>query len=158
MALHLKQKTNVVERHFSRRFQVALIGEGLLVGLLGGGVVTLYRLCLSFAEEQMRSITEAIAGNWPYMALWFGILLILMVVVCLLMKFEPYTAGSGIPQTNAEVMGSADMPWYRVLPVKFIQGVLVAFGGLSMGREGPAVQLGAVSGKAVSKFLKRKTG
>ncbi len=69
------------------------------------------------------------------------------------MKFEPYTAGSGIPQTNAEVMGSADMPWYRVLPVKFIQGVLVAFGGLSMGREGPSVQLGAVSGKAVSKFL-----
>ncbi len=158
MAFHLKHKTNIIERHFSRRFQVALIGEGLLVGLLGGGVVTLYRLCLSFAEAQMRSITESIAGNWPYMALWFGILLILMAAVCLLMKFEPYTAGSGIPQTNAEVMGSADMPWYRVLPVKFIQGVLVAFGGLSMGREGPAVQLGAVSGKAVSKFLKRKRG
>lgn len=158
MAFHLKKKTNVVERHFSRRFQVALIGEGLLVGLLGGGVVTLYRLCLSFAEEQMRSITESIAGNWPYMALWFSVLLILMVAVSLLMKFEPYTAGSGIPQTNAEVMGSADMPWYRVLPIKFIQGVLVAFGGLSMGREGPSVQLGAVSGKAVSKILKRKRG
>ncbi len=101
MAFHLKHKTNIIERHFSRRFQVALIGEGLLVGLLGGGVVTLYRLCLSFAEAQMRSITQSIAGNWPYMALWFGVLLILMVAVCLLMKFEPYTAGSGIPQTKA---------------------------------------------------------
>ena len=63
MAFHLKHKTNVIERHFSRRFQVALIGEGLLVGLMGGGVVTLYRLCLSFAEAQMRSITQSIAGN-----------------------------------------------------------------------------------------------
>ncbi len=29
-------------------------------------------------------------------------------------------------------------------PVKFIQGVLVGLGGLSMGREGPAVQLGVL--------------
>lgn len=158
VAFHIKQKSNVVERHFSRRFQVALIGEGLLVGLIGGGVVTLYRLCLSFAEAQMRSITEIIKGNWPFMLLWFVLLIILMIAVCLLMKFEPYTSGSGIPQTNAEVMGCADMPWYRVLPTKFIQGVLVAFAGLSMGREGPSVQLGAVSGKVVSKFLKRKRG
>ncbi len=49
----------------------------------------------------MRSITQSIAGNWPYMALWFGVLIILMAAVCLLMKFEPYTAGSGIPQTKA---------------------------------------------------------
>ena len=51
MAFHLKHKTNVIERHFSRRFQVALIGEGLLVGLMGGGVVTLYRLLSFFCRS-----------------------------------------------------------------------------------------------------------
>ena len=49
MTSDTRQDTSTVERHFSRRFQVALVGEGALVGLLGGGVVTLYRLSLSYA-------------------------------------------------------------------------------------------------------------
>ena len=58
MTSDTRQDTSAVERHFSRRFQVALVGEGALVGLLGGGVVTLYRLSLSYAEKEMRDITR----------------------------------------------------------------------------------------------------
>ena len=63
MTSDTRQDTSAVERHFSRRFQVALVGEGALVGLLGGGVVTLYRLSLSYAEKEMRGITGLISGN-----------------------------------------------------------------------------------------------
>ena len=50
------------------------------------------------------------------------------------------------------------MPWHRVIAAKFAEGALCAFGGLSLGREGPAVQLGGMSGKAVSKMLRNGRG
>ena len=147
-----------VGRHLSRRFQVNLVGEGALAGLLGGGVVTLYRLALSLAEKGLRSITGEFAGHAILMAAGFAILAVILVVVSKLLLWEPYTQGSGIPQTDAEVIGRIDMPWHRVIVAKFAEGTLCAFAGLSLGREGPSVQLGGMSGKAVARMLKRSRG
>ncbi|WP_321970591.1 ClC family H(+)/Cl(-) exchange transporter [Paratractidigestivibacter sp.] len=147
-----------VSRSFSRRFQIDLVIEGALVGLFGGGVVTLYRLSLSGAEELLRQVTGSIAGNLLYMALWFLFLAVLLLLVGKLMTWEPATAGSGIPQVDAEVIGHMDAPWHRVILAKFIEGSAVALAGLSMGREGPSVQLGGMSGKAVSRLFGRKRG
>lgn len=147
-----------VGRRLSRRFQVNLVGEGALVGLIGGGVVTLYRLSLSAAERLLRQVTGAAAGNAPLMAAWAVALLGILLVVRALMRWEPVTSGSGIPQVDAEVMGRMDMPWHRVVLAKFCEGTLLTFAGLSMGREGPSVQLGGMSGKAVSRILHRKRG
>lgn len=147
-----------VSRRFSRRFQVDLVVEGALVGLLGGGVVTLYRLSLSNAEKLLRGLTGQIAGNPVMMAAWALAVLALMIIVGSLICWEPDTAGSGIPQVDAEVVGRKDMAWHRVILAKFIEGSAVALAGLSMGREGPSAQLGGMSGKAVSRLLKRKRG
>lgn len=153
-----KHHDNIVSRHLSRRFQVNLVGEGALVGLAAGTVITLYRLSLSGAEKTLRWATTSIAGKPALMLAWFAFLFALLVVVCKLMLWEPSTSGSGIPQVDAEVAGKMDMPWHRVMFAKFIEGTLCALGGLSLGREGPSVQLGGMSGKAVSKALGRKRG
>lgn len=150
--------STTIGNRLSPTFQLKLVGEGLLVGILGGGVVTLYRWSLTMAEAALRTITGAAAGHAVLIAGWFALLALICIVVCKLMLWEPYTQGSGIPQTDAEVMGQIDMPWYRVLPVKFAEGTLCAFAGLSLGREGPSVQLGAVSGKAVARGLRRGRG
>ena len=147
-----------MSRRFSRRFQIDLVIEGALVGIFGGGVVTLYRLSLSGAEKLLRQVTGSIAGNVPFMCLWFLFLAALLFLVGSLMKWEPTTTGSGIPQVDAEVIGHMDAPWHRVLVAKFIEGSAVALAGLSMGREGPSVQLGGMSGKAVSRLIGRKRG
>lgn len=147
-----------IQRRFSRRLQVDMVGEGLLVGLAGGGVVTLYRLSLGKAEEALSIIATAISGSPLLIASWFIALAALGAIVCRLMVWEPYTQGSGIPQIDAEVMGRIDMPWWRVLLAKFVEGTLCALGGLSLGREGPSVQLGGVAGKAVSRLLRRDRG
>lgn len=147
-----------LKKRFSSRYQLVLVGEGLLVGIFGGAAVTLYRMSLSAAERFLRFIT-GLAGGHPLAVVgWFAVLAVLCFIVCRLMLWEPYTQGSGIPQTDAEVMGRISMPWHRVMAAKFIEGTLCAFGGLSLGREGPAVQLGAVSGKAVSRGFKRGRG
>ena len=147
-----------VKRRLSRRFQVDLVGEGALVGLVGGGVVTLYRVALSCAEKSLRAITGAAMGNAVLMLGWFALVAAICFVVCKLIIWEPATSGSGIPQVDAEVIGRYDMPWHRVMVAKFLEGTLCTFAGLSMGREGPSVQLGGVSGKAVSRLLGRKRG
>ncbi len=147
-----------VAHRLHRGFQLDLVVEGALVGLMGGGVVTLYRMALSAAERTLRSLTGMAMGQPLLMALWFAFLGLLVLVVGRLMLWEPYTQGSGIPQVDAEVMGRIDMPWYRVLGAKFVEGTLCALGGLSLGREGPSVQLGGMSGKAVSRLLHRNRG
>lgn len=147
-----------LKRRFSRRYQIDLVLEGCLVGLMGGGVVTLYRLSLSYAEKALRYFTGAALGKPVLMLLWFVFLAFLVVIVGKLVTWEPATSGSGIPQVDAEVIGHMDMPWHRVLAAKFIEGTACALGGLSLGREGPSVQLGGMAGKAVSKLLKRRRG
>lgn len=139
----------------SSEHQLTLVGEGLLVGAFGGIIVTLYRLSLSFAEKMLRAYITAMTGNFVGIVGWFFILILICFAVCRLMLWEPYTQGSGIPQTDAEVMGRINMPWHRVLGTKFIEGTLCALAGLSLGREGPSVQLGSMTGKAVSRGLHR---
>lgn len=145
-------------RRLSRRLQVTLVWEGALVGVAGGGVVTLYRLALSGAERVLRGVTGAAAGNPLLMAGWFAALAGLLLAVSALVRWEPSTSGSGIPQIDAEVEGRLDAPWARVIPAKFAEGSLLALAGLSLGREGPSVQLGGMAGKAVSRGLGRRRG
>lgn len=143
------------ELRMGRRRRLALVGEGALVGIAGGAVVAAYRWSLANAERLLRLITGWLADRPPLQVAWFAVLAVLLLVVGRLMLWEPFTQGSGIPQVDAEVAGRIDMPWRRVLPVKFAEGVLCALAGLSLGREGPSVQLGGMAGKGVSRLLRR---
>lgn len=145
-----------VEMHLSRRHRIRLVVEGALVGIVVGIVITAYRFMLSHAEELMRAITTWLRGGGVLFLLWFVVLLALCFIVSLLMLREPYTQGSGIPQIDSEVEGRIDMPWWRVIPIKFAEGVLCAFAGLSLGREGPSVQLGGMAAKGVSHALENE--
>lgn len=54
-----------------------------------------------------------------------------------------------------EVSGRLSQNWKRVLPAKFAGGFLCMLGGLSLGREGPSIQLGAMAGQGISRALGR---
>lgn len=154
----VQQRNNPIRRRLSRRFQVSLVWEGALVGLFAGALVTLYRLALTWGEKTLRSVIASFGSNPLNAALWFLALVVMAVVVAALVRWEPATSGSGIPQVDAEVMGAMEAPWHRVIGAKFIEGTLGAIGGLSLGREGPSVQLGGMAGKGVSRILKRGRG
>ena len=72
-----------------------------------------------------------------------------------LVKWEPMISGSGIPQVEGEIAGRLSQNWKRVLPAKFAGGFLCMLGGLSLGREGPSIQLGAMAGQGISRALGR---
>ena len=147
-------KTNDMWKR-ARRIPVMLITEGLCVGLIGGFIVLLYRVALTFAGNWLIKILSYIKGNPFRCAVWFLILMALAWIVGRLVKWEPMISGSGIPQVEGEVSGRLSQNWKRVLPAKFAGGFLCMLGGLSLGREGPSIQLGAMAGQGISRALGR---
>ena len=139
----------------AQRIPVMLITEGLCVGLIGGFIVLLYRVALTFAGNWLIKILSYIKGNPFRCAVWFLILMALAWIVGRLVKWEPMISGSGIPQVEGEVSGRLSQNWKRVLPAKFAGGFLCMLGGLSLGREGPSIQLGAMAGQGISRALGR---
>lgn len=139
----------------AEKLQIILIGEGILVGTAGGLVVLLYRILLEYAGIWLHAALEFAKESPLRIAGWFVILMLLAVIVGKLVTFEPLISGSGIPQLEGEMTGQLDQVWQKVLPAKFIGGFLCLLGGMSLGREGPSIQLGAMAGKGISSLLNR---
>ena len=144
-----KDTSSTIRR--AERFQMILIGEGLVVGGIAGLVIVLYRMFLEYAGKWLNMILEFCKGNPIRIAGWFLVLFVLAWLVGKLLKYEPMISGSGIPQLEGEMTGKLDQRWWRVLPAKFLGGFLCLLGGLALGREGPSIQLGAMVGKAFPK-------
>lgn len=74
----------------------------------------------------------------------------------LVFKFAPETKGSGIPFVKMVMARMGNITRVRTIVVKFLAGVAGIGTGLSLGREGPSVQLGAGAGALVGKIFKMK--
>ncbi len=126
------------------------IAEGLLAGTFAGLTVAVYRLGLTYAEYALAFIWNFIRGNALCIGLWFIALLLLAAIVGGLLRIEGKAGGSGLPQLAAENEGRLDPCWWRVIAVKIPAAVLCILGGLSLGRVGPSIHLGAMAAKGVS--------
>ena len=140
-----------LENNTAKR-SIALVIEGALIGVLAGLTAVLYRYCLTYAESGLYAVLNFIRGNAVVTALWFAALILMGCIVAKIAKWEPMAAGSGIPQVSGEVRGYLDQSFWRVILAKFTGGTLSIFGGLSLGREGPSIQLGAMVAKSYSRL------
>ena len=136
-------------------FQFKLFWEGIIVGIFSGLVISLFRFLLTKAEEWRTDLYEQLT-QLPdlYTAGWFAALLVIGAVLYKLTIYEPMAGGSGIPQVKGVILGFMRMNWFRVLWVKLAGGVIGLGAGLSLGREGPSIQLGAVT-QGISRFWGR---
>ncbi len=132
------------------RFRYILIGEGVLIGLVTGVLISVFRLMLVGAETLRNRL---VAADAPLLCAL--VLLCIAVLVTALLEVEPEIAGSGIPQVEAELQGQKDMCWWKVLLCKVIGCTAAIGGGLALGREGPSIQLGAMVGKGFARAGKR---
>ncbi len=142
------------EFHFSRHNVLALAWRGVLVGIVSGCVVSLFRLLIEKIFEKV-SYYYQIAQDQPVYLLPIGICSVIIVVfIGLLVKSDKDIKGSGIPHVEGELKGDLETNWWSILWKKFIGGVLSISMGLMLGREGPSIQLGAMSAKGIAHFLK----
>lgn len=141
--------------HSTKNLKTKLLLEGLIVGVLAGSIAIIYRLLLSNSEKILFFMIDYIKGNALYIIAWFVFLLVIGYIISKFLEYESFISGSGIPQVEAEVQGYIEPCWYKVIISKMIAGTLAVMGGLSLGREGPSIQLGAMIAKGFSRVFNR---
>jgi CIC family chloride channel protein len=127
-----------------------------LVGAGAGAVALGFRAALTGADA-LRNGLIAWAQRMPLWGWIFPILFSALgagISVALTRRFAPETSGSGIPHLEAVLHRFRKLNWKRVLPVKFIGGIISIGSGMALGREGPTVQMGGAVGDAISGWLK----
>ena len=115
----------------------------------------LFRIVIEHANDLLFFVLDY--GNQLVMVkiAWFAAIAILALLVARLVRWQPMISGSGIPQVEGELHGVFSQNWWKVLIAKFVGGALAIGAGLSLGREGPSIQLGAMAGKGFSRISKR---
>lgn len=132
-------------------FKYAIVAEGVLIGLITGALISVFRLMLMGADRVRDLAAEYARSSAGAAVIIAAVLVVIAAVVCALLGWEPEIAGSGIPQVEAELRGQKDMNWLRVIAGKMVGCALAIGGGLALGREGPSIQLGAMVGKGFSR-------
>ncbi|MCH4006792.1 MAG: chloride channel protein [Eubacterium sp.] len=142
-----------MRRVFSYQYQV--IAEGALAGGIGGAVVSVLRLLMHHAEHLRNALIQGAKTTPQGLVLALVLLAACCFIACLSVRLVPLASGSGIPQIKGEMQGQIDEPWFSVMISKLIGTVAGIGAGLSMGNEGPSVQIGAMAGKGTARLLGR---
>jgi chloride channel protein, CIC family len=77
------------------------------------------------------------------------------IAAWLVRRFAPEAEGSGIPHVEAVLNGKEPPAPARLIPIKFVGGLLAIGGGLALGREGPTIQMGASTAHLLGKAFRR---
>ncbi|MGV2289384.1 H(+)/Cl(-) exchange transporter ClcA [Trinickia sp. YCB016] len=140
--------------------QGGLIAMGLLslmVGAVAGLVGVLFRRSLEEADR-----FRALFLTWAHAENVLGFCIVVVAIaastalaVWLVGRFAPQASGSGIPHVEAVLHGEQPPAQIVLIPVKFVGGVLAIGCGLALGREGPAVQMGASIAHRIGTLFRR---
>ncbi|CAN5826283.1 hypothetical protein BH09VER1_BH09VER1_41920 [soil metagenome] len=130
-----------------------LLIETCLVGLVAGLAAVAFQAGISklngliFTRGHWQSLSAFVVGT-------------LIVIGCsalltgwLIAKICPEAAGSGVPQLKLSFWKDFGHSAPRVALVKFVAGLVGLGGGLSLGREGPSIQIGGNLGSTIAGLL-----
>ena len=124
----------------------------MIVGLLTGLIAVCYHYLLYFLLR-IRSDFFASRPAWYWHILLFLLFWGILMFVSFLVGRMPLISGGGIPQTRGGINGRITYkhPFVELVS-KFAGGILSVAAGLSLGREGPSVQIGSYIGSLVSRW------
>lgn len=131
-----------------------IIVQAILVGFISGMLVVGFKVSINSLFWTIQKFLSAFP-TWQK-ALIFPLITTLggLISGILVYKFAPETKGSGIPYVKMTMARMGNMTRIRSIVVKFFAGVAGIGTGLSLGREGPSVQLGAGAGALVGRLFK----
>jgi H+/Cl- antiporter ClcA len=138
------------------QFRPVLLLRNILVGVLTGLVVVGFRMLLdqSVHWRHATMIQLRQAGPMEY-AIWILVLTVVGILIGLAAQYYPLIRGSGIPQVKGVMTKQLGIKWFPEILLKFFGGITALGLGMSLGREGPSIQLGSFVGEGVLSLSKR---
>ena len=135
---------------------LVLVLESLLIGIVTGIIITLFRLSIGNVTKIVNTIFQYLKSyNILYLLALIPVFAIFGIVMGIIVCKYPMIRGGGVAQIEGVFIKRLKLSVWPELPLKFIGGVMDIGLGLSMGREGPSVQIGAYVGDAIEKIGKR---
>ncbi|MBO4358016.1 MAG: ClC family H(+)/Cl(-) exchange transporter [Candidatus Methanomethylophilaceae archaeon] len=110
----------------------------------------MYRLTLEYSNGVARGIFDFLRENPIFIAVWILAAFGAGYLIYRLITWVPAASGSGIPQVKGNVMLGHKISGIPILIVRFICGIIGALFGLSVGREGPSVHIGAATAEPIA--------
>lgn len=136
---------------------IQIVLKSLLVGVAAGGVAVIYRLLLTYAEDFCFGMYDFLRSHLTFLPAAVILLVLAAWGIGYLVSKNKMISGSGIPQLEGILKGyfRKRKSWWNTLILKMAGGAAAIAGGLSLGREGPSIQLGACVAEGFSKLLCR---
>ena len=135
-----REASRVIESQLFLKPKRLAIFEACLIGLISGLAGVLLKLGVGWLGS-WRVATSTLIPAWillPAVGLFGGLLTGFLVE-----RWAPETAGSGIPHVKAALAGVNLSLNLRVAVAKLATTILAVGSGLTLGRQGPTVQIGA---------------
>lgn len=155
MALRKKlyKKTGYFLKEIARS---KIVIQAILVGLVSGLLVVLFKVSITELFNYIQGFISQFTIMQKLMIFPLITTIGGLISGLLVFKIAPETRGSGIPYVKMTLARMGNMTRIRSIIVKFMAGVAGIGTGLSLGREGPSVQLGAGAGALVGKMFKMR--
>lgn len=134
--------------------KVSYVAKGMLVGVIAGIIVSLFRMLIEYVVTTMGTVYDFLRDNPVWIIGWIFVILLMAFFIAILVRDEPDIQGSGIQDIEGQLHGALKLNWFSILWRKFIGGALSIGSGLALGREGPSIQVGGAVGQGVNHFLK----
>lgn len=110
----MRGKRTKTDYHFSKSSILSFVWRGILVGIISGTIVSLFRLIIEKLFHGVL-IVYRLSHHHSIILVFIAIISIfLMIFIGLLVKSEPDIKGSGIPHVEGELKGILHPKWWSV--------------------------------------------
>ncbi|MFA5959782.1 MAG: H(+)/Cl(-) exchange transporter ClcA [Tatlockia sp.] len=138
---------------------VIVYGIAILLGVFTGAISSFFQIAIHALDGLIAKTLAFLSAKGFSAALCSALISTVFVFVAWLMvkDLAPEAAGSGVQEIEGALLHKRPLFWRRLLPVKFLAGVLAISAKLVLGREGPTIQMGGNLGEMLSSRLHLST-
>lgn len=117
--------------------------SGIFIGFTVGLIIAIFRISSSWAFSNLGSLIQKQQHDSAFLSIMFFVYILAALTTGILIKKYKAIRYGGMPWDEAVLYKNQAQPPRKILLTKFIGSWLVMAAGISVGREGPSIQMGA---------------
>jgi len=131
----------------------------LLLGALTGIIGSVFQLAIARLSGIFHWVIVNVGTQSGLLTLLVSMVISALMAFLawkMVVQIAPEASGSGVQEIEGALLNERPVFWRRLLPVKFVGGILAISGNLVIGREGPTIQMGGNLGGMLGEFFHLK--